>query len=181
MKNILIVIALFIAAFSIFNYNSIQSSRVNVDTAWAQTENQMQRRADLIPNLVNTTKGYATHEKSLFTELAAARSKVNNASTPIEKDQANAELSSVLSRLLMVVENYPTLKADAHFKQLMDELAGSENRIAVARRDYVQAVQQYNIKITTFPGVLFANMLGYNTMEQFKADESAKVVPKVEF
>ena len=184
MKTVGIVIAavvVFIGAFFVAQYNGMQSAKVNAETMWAQAENQMQRRADLIPNLVNTAKGYATHEKAVFTEIANARSKVNNATTPVEKDAANTELSSALSRLMMVVENYPTLKADTHFKQLMDELAGSENRIAVARRDYVQAVQNYNLKVTTFPGTLFASMFGYQQMEQFKADETAKVAPKVEF
>ena len=178
---IITVIVVFVSGCLIMQYNGMQSAKVHAETMWAQTENQMQRRADLIPNLVNTAKGYASHEKTVFTEIANARSKVNSAITPVEKDAANTELSSALSRLMMVVENYPTLKADTHFKQLMDELAGSENRIAVARRDYVQAVQSYNLKVTTFPGILFASMFGYQQMEQFKADEATKTAPKIEF
>lgn len=175
------VILIAITAFFAVPYNSFQSSRIAVDTAWAQTENQIQRRADLIPNLVNTTKGYAAHEKEVFTAVTEARAKVNSASTPAEKDAANTELSSALNRLMVVVENYPQLKADKHFSQLMDELAGTENRIAVARRDYVKAVNNYNSQIVTFPKNIFASMYGFEKMEQFAADEKAKEVPTVDF
>lgn len=162
-------------------YNGLQTSKVNVDAQWAQVENQMQRRYDLIPNLVNTVKGYASHEKETIQAIADARAKMGSAQTRVEKDEANTELNGALSRLMMVVENYPDLKANESFKQLMDELAGSENRIAVARRDYVNGVQKYNVKVSTFPGNIFANIFGFERLDQFKADEQAKTAPVVKF
>jgi LemA protein len=175
----LVVCVLIIALIG--TYNGMVSSNTNVDGKWAQVENQLQRRMDLIPNLVETVKGYAGHENETIKAVADARSKLASAQTPAQKGEANGELSNALSRLLMIQENYPNLKADAHFKQLMDELSGTENRLAVARKDYNTAVQNYNVKIKSFPTVMFANMFGFMPREMFKADEAAKTAPKVNF
>lgn len=175
------VIILFIGVFGISEYNALKQSRIQVDAAWGQTENQMQRRFDLIPNLVETTNGYMKHEQGTLQAITEARSKMNGASTPQQKDAANAELTSALSRLMVVVENYPTLKSDAHFTELMHELSGTENRIAVARKDYNDAIRVYNVRVETFPSNVFASMMGYTPMQQFKADEQAKTAPKVQF
>lgn len=180
-KWIILGIVVILAFISVGEYNGMQSSKVSTETQWSQVENQMQRRYDLIPNLVNTVKGYSVHEESTIQAIADARAKMGSAQTPVQKDEANTELNGALSRLMMVVENYPNLKADKHYTQLMNELAGTENRIAVARKDYVGSVKNYNLKVTTFPGNVFANVFGFQTMEQFKADEGAKQVPTVQF
>ncbi|WP_068749254.1 LemA family protein [Thermovenabulum gondwanense] len=162
-------------------YNSLVKSEENINAKWSQVENQLQRRADLIPNLVETVKGYASHEKEIFEQVTKAREKLIGAGSVAEKAEADAELSGALSRLLAIVENYPNLKADANFRQLADELAGTENRIAVARMDYNNAVQIYNTKIRTFPTNIFARLFGFEMKEYFKAEEGAKEVPKVKF
>ena len=183
MNNKFVISAVVVAILLIFflSFNTLQTASINVESTWSQVENQMQRRADLIPNLVNTVKGYSVHEKEVIQSVSLARAKLASASTPVQKDEANSELNSSLSRLLAVVENYPNLKADTHFKQLMDELAGTENRIAVARKDYIKVVNDYNIKIKTFPGNLFASIFGFEPKEQFKIDDKAKQVPDVKF
>jgi len=170
-----------VLAFFAGTYNSLATTQVEVESSWSQVENQMQRRYDLIPNLVNTVKGYTKHEEEVFRAISEARAKMGSAQTPVQKDEANTELSGALSRLMMVVENYPNLKADTHYQQLMDELAGTENRIAVARKDYVAVVQKYNGKVVRFPTNVVAGMCGFDKMETFKADEGAKTAPKVEF
>ena len=138
--SVLMVIVL--AVGSVFGfYNGMVSSRENVDSKWSQVDNQLQRRSDLIPNLVNTVKGYASHEKEVFQSVSDARAKMAGAKSVGDKLAANTELNSALSRLLAVAENYPQLKADQNFRQLQDELSGTENRIAVARKDYNDAVQ----------------------------------------
>ena len=148
--SILMVIVL--AVGSVFGfYNGMVSARENVDSKWSQVDNQLQRRSDLIPNLVNTVKGYAAHEKDVFQAVSDARAKMAGARTAGDKMAANTELNSALSRLLAVAENYPQLKADQNFRQLQDELSGTENRIAVARKDYNDAVQGYNTKIKSLP------------------------------
>lgn len=176
---LVLVVVLVVYTFSI--YNSLVRMRENVNSKWSQVENQLQRRADLIPNLVNTVKGYAKHEKEIFETLAQARSKLLNSSTVEDKAKANDELSSAISRLLMIVENYPNLKADKAFVQLMDELSGTENRIAVARKDYNDAVKQYNMKIKVFPNVLIARMFGFEKRQYFQASSQAQNVPSVDF
>ena len=177
---ILVVVAL-LAVFGFSSYNSLVGANEAVNGKWSQIENQLQRRSDLIPNLVNTVKGFAAQEQQIIQSVADARSKLAGASGPAAKAQANGELNSALSRLLVVVENYPQLKSDANFRQLMDELAGTENRIAVARQDYNNAVQGFNTKIRSFPTNLFAGMMGFGPKEYFKAEEGAKTVPQVKF
>ncbi len=147
----------------------------------ARWKNQLQRRADLIPNLVATVKGYAAQEKEILNNIADARSRLIGAQGAADKAAANEELNSALSRLLVVVENYPNLKSDANFRALQDELAGTENRLAVARKDYNEAVQVFNAKIKTFPNVIWANMLGFGPREYFKAEASAQAPPTVDF
>lgn len=174
------VIALLVV-FGISSYNGLVSLNENVNGKWSQIENQLQRRADLIPNLVNTVKGFAAQEKQVIQSVTDARAKLAGAQGPAAKAQANGELNTALSRLLVVVENYPNLKSDKNFRALMDELSGTENRIAVARKDYNDSVQIFNTKIRSFPTNIFAGMLGFGAKEYFKAEEGAKAVPKVSF
>lgn len=180
-KIITIAVAALLLFMPISTYNGIKSADIDVRAAYGQVENQMQRRADLVPNLVATVKGYAKHEEKLFTDVANARAKLAGATNPMDKDAANSELSGVLGRLLAISEAYPQLKADVQFTALMSELSGTENRISVARRDYNEAIRVYNSKVETFPGNLLAGLFGFESKEQFKADEAAKVVPKVAF
>lgn len=182
-KSVWIVIAIVGALLvsAMFSYNTLVSMNENVNGKWSQIENQLQRRADLIPNLVNTVKGYAAHEQQAIQAVADARAKLAGAQGPAGKAQANEELNSALSRLLVIAENYPNLKADANFRALMDELSGTENRIAVARKDYNDAVQIYNVKIRSLPTSLFAGAMGFGPKEYFKAEEGAKAVPQVKF
>ncbi|MCG3088645.1 LemA family protein [Sporosarcina cyprini] len=163
------------------SYNKFVNLEEDVDQSYAQVENQLQRRLDLIPNLVNTVKGYASHEKEVMTEIADARSRLAGAKGPEEQAAADAELTSALGRLLVVVENYPELKADRQFTQLMDELAGTENRIGVARKDYNDVVANYNRQTKRFPGKLVASIFGFDEKEYFKADPAATEAPKVDF
>ena len=180
-KYIIIGVVIMFAMMGVANYNAIKECSINVDSKYGQVENQMQRRADLIQNLVSTVKGYAQHEEKIMTEVSEARIKLAEAATPEAKDLANSELSASLGKLLMVAESYPDLKASPNYVELMRELSGSENRISVARKDYNEAVQLYNVEVQTFPGNIFAGMMGFAPKEQFKADESAKEVPKVNF
>jgi LemA protein len=177
----LVIVLLFVMVGS---YISIRNELVrlseNTDAKFAQIDNQLQRRADLIPNLVNTVKGFAAQEKEVIQSVTDARAKLAGAQTVGQKAQANQEVNSALSRLLVVVENYPLLKSDATFRQLMDELAGTENRIAVARKDYNDAVQGYNTKIRTFPASFVAGAQ-FPPKEYFQATEGARSVPQVNF
>jgi LemA protein len=182
-KTVLIVVAVIaVIAISIFvGYNNLVGLNENVNGKWSQIENQLQRRADLIPNLVNTVKGYAGHEQQAIQAVADARAKLGGAQGPVAKAEANAELSSALSRLLVISENYPNLKADKNFRALMDELSGTENCLAVARKDYNESVQAYNTSIRSLPMSVIAGTMGFSPKEYFKADENAKQVPQVKF
>lgn len=178
-----LIILVVITAVSIISvYNGIVSKHETITAKWAQVDNQLQRRNDLIPNLVNSVKGYAAHEKSVFMEVTAARSQWAKAATVDEKVKAAGAVDAALGRLLLVAENYPNLKADQTFLRLMDELAGTENRIAVERMRYNEAVQDYNITVRTFPGNIVAKKFGFKVAtEYFKAEEKAKTVPEVKF
>ena len=180
--GIVIVAIVLLIFFSIKGtYNSLVQLDEGVKGAWAQVENQLQRRYDLIPNYVETVKGYAKHEKEVFLKVTEARAKVGGATNIKGKIAANNEMSSALSRLLLVVERYPDLKANQNFIRLQDELAGTENRIAVERRRYNETVKTYNIKIRSFPTNIMAGMFGFGKAEFFKAAAAAKEAPKVKF
>ncbi|MGE5188427.1 MAG: LemA family protein [Gemmatimonadota bacterium] len=184
MKKLWIGVAV-VAALAAFSgvgiYNRIVRNNVTVDEKWGQVQNVLQRRADLIPNLVQTVKGYAAHEKEIFENVANARARLAGAQTPEQAMAANAEVSSALARLLAVVENYPQLKADRTFIRLMDELAGAENRIAVERMRYNEAVSAYNKSIAVFPSSLVAGLSGFRARPFFAAESRATEVPKVDF
>lgn len=187
MKKGLVVIGIIIAAIVLLgmvlmsSYNNFVTLEENVDQSYAQIENQLQRRLDLIPNLVNTVKGYASHEKEVIASISDARARLAGAKTVEEEATANAELSGALSRLLVVVENYPNLKADQQFTQLMDELSGTENRISVARKDYNDQVAVYNKRIKQFPGAIIAGITGFDEKDYFTADPKAAEAPEVDF
>ena len=184
MKNVLIVIVVLIViigGFGIASYNGLVSKKENVDTQYANLDSMLQRRADLIPNLVSTVKGYTNHESEIIDSITKAREKLLGTSNVNDKSQANNDLTSSLNALMVVVENYPDLKSSSNFIQLSDELSGSENRIAVARRDYNEAVKIYNTSIKTFPGSIFAGMLGFEAAEYFEASETSREVPNVSF
>ena len=163
------------------SYNSLITLSETVDTSWAQVENQYQRRADLIPNLVSTVKGYAAHEKELFTEITELRSQWASATTRQGKVAAAQGLDGALSRLLLVAENYPQLKASENFLALQTQLEGTENRVAVERKRYNDAVRVYNIKIKRIPTNIVAGMFDYEKETYFEADEGTENVPEVKF
>lgn len=164
------------------SYNGLVSSNQAVDNAWGNVETDLQRRYDLIPNLVNTVKGYAKHESSVLEEVTRLRSQWGAAHSTDEQVTAANHLEDALSRLMVVVEKYPNLKANENFLRLQDELAGTENRIAVARMRYNQAVQDYNVKVQSFPSNLMASIGGFKTRDSyFKAKEEAQEAPKVQF
>ena len=160
-------------------YNKMVTLREGIDGAWAQVDNQLQRRNDLIPNLVNSAKGYMRHEKEIFTHIADARAKLAGAKNIPDKIQAARQLDTALGRLLVIVENYPDLKADRTVARLMDELAGTENRIAVERRRYNETVKYYNTTILRFPTAMFASIFGFEKGTYYEIEESAREVPEV--
>ncbi len=163
-------------------YNHFVDTNENIDGAWAQVENVLQRRADLIPNLVKTVKGFATHEKEIFTAVAQARSKLIGAKgNPAEAAEANAAMSSALGRLLAISERYPDLKSNQTFVRLQDELAGTENRITVERKRYNDAVRAYNKYVKRFPNNLLASLFNFEARVYFEADQKVKAVPEVNF
>jgi LemA protein len=181
--TILVVIAIIavVAISLISSYNRFVGMNEEIDGLWAQVENQLQRRYDLIPNLVETVKGYASHEEQVFTEIAEARAKLAGAATPQDQVRAANELEGALSRLLVVVERYPELKANQNFIALQDELTGTENRLAVARMRFNEAVMSYNTGVKRFPAVLYARIFGFGPRDYFEIGEEAKEAPKVDF
>ncbi len=179
---VLLIIALMLGSSFIGRRNQMAVKREAVNAAWAQVDVVLQRRADLIPNLVETVKGFAAQEQTVFGDIAKARSALLGAHSPTDKIAANGQLDSALGRLLVVVENYPQLKSNENFLRLQDELAGTENRIAVERRRYNETVQDYNTFIALFPNSLVASMSGFARNDAyFKTEEGARVVPKVSF
>jgi LemA protein len=163
------------------SYNRFVSQEETIKTQWAQVENQLQRRNDLIPNLVETAKGFAAQEQQVFKAIADSRAKLAGAQTPDEKISAANEQSSALARLLVVVENYPDLKSNQQFNRLMDELSGTENRISVERMRYNESVQAYNTSRRQFPANITAGIFGFKEYKLFEAPPEAKQVPKVDF
>ena len=162
--------------------NDMVRQKEAIQANWAQVDVVLQRRADLIPNLVETVKGYAAHEQKIFEDLANARAALMGGRTPAERIAANQQLEGALARLLVVVENYPNLKANENFLRLQDELAGTENRIAVERRRYNQTVQEYNTYIGLFPNNLVAGFSGFQREEAyFRATEESRQAPQVQF
>jgi LemA protein len=183
-KVMLVVAAVLVVAVGVFAsvYNSFVGYDEGIKAAWAQVENVLQRRSDLIPNLVNTVKGYAKHEKDIFEDVANARAALLGAKTIDDKAKAAGTLDTALGRLLAIAENYPQLKANENFMALQDELAGTENRIAVERKKYNEIVQSYNTSVRRFPGNVVAGMFGFKVKEvYFKAEEKAQTVPEVKF
>jgi LemA protein len=178
----IVIVGLILGMGAVSTYNGIVTMHETITAKWAQVESQLQRRNDLIPNLVNSVQGYAAHEKTLLEDITKARSQWSAATTVDEKVKAAAATDSAISRLLLVVENYPNLKADQTFLRLMDELSGTENRIAVERMRYNESVKDYNIAVRRFPGNIFASIFGFKpATEYFKAEEAAKKVPEVKF
>lgn len=188
--RLLILLGIMLPMFSSCNYNSLVEKKQGVEQAWAEVQNQYQRRADLIPNLVNTVKGYATHESETFekvTQARAAATSINinaedlNEETLAKFQQAQNNLTGALKSLLAVSEAYPDLKANENFRDLQVQLEGTENRIATARTRYTQAVADYNTSIKKFPTNIYAGWFGFTPEPQFKADESAQRAPEVKF
>ncbi|HYW65377.1 MAG TPA: LemA family protein [Candidatus Dormibacteraeota bacterium] len=179
---VLLILALVVGGAYVSRRNQMAIKREAVNAAWAQVDVVLQRRADLIPNLVETVKGYAVQEQTVFGDIAAARAALIGAKTPSDKIAANGQLDSALGRLLVIVENYPQLKSNENFMRLQDELAGTENRIAVERRRYNDTIQDYNTYIALFPNSLVASMAGFARNDAyFKTEEGARQAPKVNF
>ncbi|MDD4700468.1 MAG: LemA family protein [Oscillospiraceae bacterium] len=188
MKNKSLIVLAVVAAVVIIligtfvgSYNGLVNKQTNVDEKAATIQADLQRRNDLIPNLVTTVKGYATHEEDVFTAIADARSKLAGAGTIQEQSAANSAMDSALSRLLVVVENYPDLKANQSFIALQDTLEGTENRIKVSRVDYNEAAAVYNASIRKFPTVIIAGMFGFEKVDLFQAEAAAQEAPVVSF
>lgn len=180
--SILLAILLLGGCSVVGTYNGLVSEQTKVEQAQADVATALQRRSDLIGNLVESVKGQMNHETEVFTKIAEARAKIGNGSvTSKENQEAQGELSSAISRLISLTENYPELKSNQNVEQLMTELAGSENRIFVARKDYNKVATEYNQKLRSFPTVLFANMMNFKEVETFKESEEAKTAPKVDF
>ena len=179
---VLVIVALLLGSSFIGRRNQMAIKKEAVNGAWAQVDVVLQRRADLIPNLVETVKGFATQEQTVFVEIAKARQGYMNATTPADKIAANSQLEASLAKVLVLTENYPQLKSNENFLRLQDELTGTENRIAVERRRYNEVVQDYNTFIALFPNSLVASMSGFARNDAyFKADEGARTAPKVKF
>jgi LemA protein len=188
MRIVWIVLLVVVVAVAVFGAkfvgvrNQLVVDREAINASWSQVDVALQRRADLIPNLVETVKGYASHEKATIEAVANARAALGGARTPQEKIAANTQLDSALARLLVVVENYPQLRANENFLRLQDELAGTENRIAVERRKYNEAVQKYNTEIELFPNNLVASISGFSRNDAyFKTEPGSRAAPAVKF
>jgi LemA protein len=179
--GVIAVLAVGVGGMLMSRYNELVAMDTDIKGKWAQVENQLQRRADLIPNLVETVKGFAAQEKGILESIANARAKMAGGGNVQERMTASNELSSALSRLLVVVENYPNLKSDATFIRLMDELAGTENRLAVERKRYNDAIQVYNVSVRQFPGSLIASTFGFREQPFFAAPPAAQTTPQVKF
>ena len=179
---ILLVLGFWLGSTFIGHRNEMVRKKEAINAAWSQVDVVLQRRADLIPNLVETVKGYASQEVKVFGDIAAARAALIGAKTPQDKIAANGQLDSALSRLLVVVENYPQLKSNENFMRLQDELAGTENRIAIERRRYNETLQDYNTYIGLFPNNIVASLSGFTRNDAyFKTEEGARQAPKVNF
>jgi LemA protein len=183
---IVLIVIVVLVLFGVGKYigvkNTLVAKNEAVKTSWSQVDIVLQRRADLIPNLVETVKGYAKQEQTVFGDIAKARSQLLNAGTPEQKISANAQLDGALGRLLLIVENYPQLKSNENFLRLQDELAGTENRIAVERQRYNDTLKDYNVYVQQFPNNVFASSLGYKpNTAYFAATEGSREVPKVNF
>jgi len=189
--GVIVLFVIILVVWGVGSYNNLVTLNESVDQSWSQVENQYQRRADLIPNLVNTVKGYAEFERGVLTDVTEARSRVSqfNVTPEVLNDpqafqrfqQLQGELSNALSRLLVTVENYPTLKANENFLQLQAQLEGTENRISVERRNFNQTVQTYNTTIKRFPNSIFAGIFGFGEKQYFKSAPGSETPPKVEF
>ena len=180
--GVLVLLALILGGSLIGARNDLVAEREAIHGQWAQVDSVMQRRLDLIPNLVETVKGAAGHEEKVVGEVTAARAAMMGAKTPADRIAANSQLDGALGRLMVVVENYPNIKANENFLHLQDELAGTENRIAIERRKYNEVVQHYNTDIALFPKNIAAGMFGFNREDAyFKADTAAREAPKVKF
>ena len=178
---VLAVLLMMVGGCLVGNYNRLVTKRESVDQKWAQVNNQLQRRNDLIGNLAETVKGTATQEQAVFGAIADARAKMAGAHTPEQGIAAGQAMDSAIGRLLVVVENYPQLRSNEAFVQLMDELAGTENRLAVARKDYNEKVQSYNVVVKRFPTNLYAGMFNFREAPYYQVPAEAKKVPKVNF
>jgi LemA protein len=180
--GILLLVGLMFAGKFVSVRNDLAVQNEAIAGAWSQVDVALQRRADLIPNLVSTVKGFATHEQQVIDSVTAARAALGGARSPQEKIAANTQLDGAISRLLVISENYPNLKSNENFMRLQDELAGTENRIAVERRKYNEVVQRYNTQIALFPNNLIASMSGFQRNDAyFKTDPGSRVAPKVAF
>ena len=187
---ILVAVIAALAMWAISAYNGMVKMDESVSTAWSNVENQYQRRTDLIPNLVNTVKGYAAHEKETFEAVVSARSKATQMTVDPENltpeklqeyQKAQGEIGAALGRLLAITENYPELKANENFKELQAQLEGTENRISVERRNFNEVAREYNTSIRTFPKTLIAGMCGFDKRPYFEAEEGANKAPEVKF
>ena len=179
---VIVLLVLVVGGSLVGSRNELVTEKNAVDGSWAQVDVALQRRADLIPNLVESVKGFAKQELAVVQAVADARAALGGARTPAEKIAANGQLDSALSRLLVVVENYPNIKSNENFLRLQDELAGTENRIAVERRKYNEVVQRYNTQIVLFPNNLIASMSGFQRNDAyFKTDPGSRTAPKVAF
>jgi LemA protein len=179
--GLIVLLVVGVGGMAASKWNQLVTMDTDIKAKWAQVDNQLQRRADLIPNLVESVKGFAAQERTVIDSVTAARAKLGGAGSVPDRIAASNELSSALARLLVVVENYPTLKSDVTFVRLMDELAGTENRLSVERKRYNDSVQVYNVAVRQFPGNLMAGLLGFGERPFFEVPAAARQTPQVKF